>query len=450
MTSGAMADEALLARDLASLWHPASHFDDHALLPPVPIASAHGPWLVTTAGARILDAIASWWTCVHGHCEPAIVEAIAAQARTLDHVMFAGFTHAPAVALAERLLALAGPPLSRVFFADSGADAIEIAVKLSLQHHRQAGAPARRRVAALAHGYHGETLGALALCGNEPYRAPFAGLLHDALFLPTPEISQHRHGDLLTDAGADDAACEQAIALLERHADELAALVVEPLVQCAGRMRMTGSGFLRRIADTAQSLGIHLVTDEIAVGLGRSGRALAGHWCGLRPDMVCVGKGLSGGALPLSAVLVAAPIEAAFHGAPDRAFAHSHTFCGNPIATAAACASVELLRARSGAQLESTIAALDDARAEVAAACRAVQASRQVGTIVAFDLAPHTRAAPDGRTSLSIRRAALRHGLLLRPLGDTLYWMPPLWIDREAVAHLTAGTIASIHEVLGG
>ncbi len=443
------AADALVRADQATLWHPASHFDDVALLPPIAIRGARGPWLERADGGRILDAIASWWTSVHGHCEPSVVEAIASQARTLDHVMFAGFTHEPAVALARALLDGAGPAYGRVFYADSGSDAIEIAAKLSVQYHQQCGEGHRTRFAALEHGYHGETLGALALCGSPAYRSPFAPLLRDVLFLPTPALSSHQHADLRADAGADDPACEQALALLERQADTLAALVVEPLVQCAGQMRMTGAGFHRRVVERARALGIHVIADEIAVGFGRTGRLFASEWSGVGADFLCLGKGLSGGALPLSAVLIGADIESAFHGPPERAFAHSHTFCGNPIATAAAGASLTLLRARLGETVDATIAALTQAQRAVAQACPAVVASRQCGAIVAFTLQPRGRMPEHGRIGLALRRAALARGVLLRPLGDTLYWMPPLVLDDDAVATLTQATCAAIDEVLG-
>lgn len=441
------AVDSLQRRDLAVVWHPATHFDDVAVLPPVAIRAASGPWLETDDGRRILDAIASWWTSVHGHRHPAIVAAIREQLERLDHVMFAGFTHEPAVRLAEALLAIA-PGFARVFYADSGADAIEIALKLSRQHHAQSGAPQRKRFAALAHGYHGETLGALALCGSEVYRGPFAPLLHDALFLPTPALAEHAHADLGTDAGADDPACAAAIALLDAHAHELAALVVEPLVQCAGQFRMMGTGYYRRVVAHARALGVHVVADEIAVGLGRTGRVLAGDWCDAGVDLLCLGKGLGGGALPLSAVLVSRALEASFHGGPDRAFAHSHTFCGNPLATAAGVASLQLVRDTVGAPLDATIAALDRMRRELAR-MPAVAASRQAGTIVAFDLRAHTKRPADGRISLALRRAALARDVLLRPLGDTLYWMPPLVVPDDALVRLGQVTAEAIEEVLG-
>lgn len=442
--------DRLTERDAAAVWHPATHFDDLAACPVIGVASAQGPWLHTVDGARILDAIASWWTSAHGHRPPEVMQAIAKQLESLDHVMFAGFTHATAVELAEALLEAAGPRFARVFYADSGADAVEVALKMCVQYHAQSGAPARRRFAALAHGYHGETLGALSTCGSALYRAPFADLLHDAVFLPTPSFASHRHAALASDLGADADETEAALGLLDAHGDELAALIVEPAVQCAGQMRMPGSGYLRRIVARARERGVLVVADEIAVGLGRTGRMFAHAWSGAVPDLLCVGKALSGGALPLSAVVMSREIEAAFHGPVAHAFAHSHTFCGNPLATAAGVASLALLRRHlAGPAIDHAIAGLDAARERVAAACPAVVASRQAGCIVAFDLVAVSRRPADGRIGLALRMAAQRHGVLLRPLGDTLYWMPPLLLEPEALALLESATIATIHEVLG-
>lgn len=437
--------DPLVRRDSAVIWHPATHFDDLELLPPVAIERAEGAWLHTPDGRRILDAIGSWWTSVHGHCHPRIVAAIADQVATLDHVMFAGFTHAPAVALAETLLARAPGDYARVFFADSGSDAVEIALKLAAQHHRAHGRP-RTRFAALANGYHGETLGALGVCGSETYRRPFAALVKDAVMLPAPAFAEHGHGDLVGELGAAQA--EAAVALLERHRHELAALVVEPLVQCAGKMAMTGVGYLRRVVEAAQELGIHVIADEIAVGLGRTGRVFASAWAEVSPDLVCIGKGLSGGALPLSAVLVRRGFDAAFRGPPERAFAHSHTFCANPIACAAALASMALLR-ETMTELPARIDALARARARVAEGRACVRAHRQCGTIVAFDLVDHARRIDDGRIGLALRRAALAAGVHLRPLGDTLYWMLPLAADDAVIEHLADTTGRVLDEVLG-
>ncbi|MEZ4382065.1 MAG: adenosylmethionine--8-amino-7-oxononanoate transaminase [Nannocystaceae bacterium] len=445
-----MAVPGLVERDLRILWHPATHFDDQERLPPIAISRASGCWLYDEDGRGILDAIASWWTSVHGHCDPRITAAITEAAGRLDHVMFAGFTHAAAVELAEALLAAAPPGYGRVFYADCGSAAVEIALKISFQSRQLAGEGARTRFATLDNSYHGETLGALALCGSALYRSTFAPLLMPALRLPAPAHPEHRRADAGTDLGAASPEADAAVALLEANAHELSALVVEPMVQCAGKMRMTGAGFYRRIVETAQRLGIHVIADEIAVAFGRTGRLFASAWSGVRPDFLCLSKGLSGGVLPFSAVLIGEGLDLAFRGGPERAFPHSHTFTGNPIACAAGLASLRAL-VDDGVvdSLPTRSAALERAAAAVAAASPAIRRWRQCGMIAAFDVdaPPDHPAAP--RLGLELRRAALRLGVLLRPLHDTIYWMPPLSIRDDELDLLGERTIATIAAVLG-
>jgi adenosylmethionine-8-amino-7-oxononanoate aminotransferase len=434
-------------RDRALLWHPATHFADLERLPPIAVERAAGCWLYTADGGRILDAIASWWTCVHGHGHPAIAAAIAEQAARLDHVMFAGFTHAPAVELAAALLAHAPPGLGRVFYADCGSAAVEVALKLSFQRRRQIGEPGRARFATLRNSYHGETLGALALCGSGPYRDSFAPLLFSALELPAPALADHTPAQIDSDLGADTPEADAAVALIDAHADELTAVIVEPLVQCAGRMTMTGTGYYRRIAAAAQARGIDVIADEIAVGFGRTGRLFASSWAGVTPDFLCLSKGLAG-VMPLAAVLIRAGFEDAFTGAPARSFLHSHTFTANPIACAAALAGLELFaRGELLARLPARVAAMAERREAVAAACPAVVHQRQLGMITAFQI-DAARAPADGRLGLRLREEALRRGVLLRPLHDTLYWLPPLVIDDAELDILAAATIAAIHAAL--
>lgn len=437
-------------RDGRVLWHPATHFQDLERLPPLAISRAAGSYLFDDKGRPILDAISSWWTSLHGHCHPRIVEAMTTQVARLDHVMFAGFTHEPAVSLAERLIDLSPPGFGRVFFSDSGSSAIEIAMKLSFQARLQGGEAGRGRFAALHNSYHGETLGALAVSANEDYRNTFAPLLVDAVFLPSPARVDHAHADLETDAGADAAETEAAIELLRAHAHELTALVLEPIVQCAGKMRMPGAGFVRRVTEEAQRLGIHVIADEIAVAFGRTGRLFASEWSRVQPDLLCLSKGLSGGQLPLACTLVRQGLEDVFRGHPSRSFMHSHTFTANPVACAAGVASLSLLVDEALPRLPAQIAALETASRQVADACEAVSARRQAGMIVAFDLA-RDAAHPgpgDGRVSLAIREAALARGVLLRPLHDTVYWMPPLNIDADALSLLSRVTAECIDEVM--
>jgi adenosylmethionine-8-amino-7-oxononanoate aminotransferase len=451
IASPEMSGPGLVERDLRILWHPATHFDDQERLPPVAISRASGCWLYDSDGRAILDAIASWWTSVHGHCDPRITAAITEVAARLDHVMFAGFTHSAAVELGEALLAAAPPGYGRIFYADCGSAAVEIALKISFQARQLEGDKARTRFATLDNSYHGETLGALALCGSAIYRSTFAPLLMPALRLPAPAHPAHRRADAEDlELGADSPEADRAVALLEANAAELSALVVEPLVQCAGKMRMTGAGFYRRITAAAQRLGIHVIADEIAVGFGRTGRLFASEWAGVRPDFLCLSKGLSGGVLPFSAVLIAEGLDRPFRGGPERSFPHSHTFTGNPIACAAGLASLRALTDEGVvAALPDRSAALERAAEAVAAASPAIRRWRQCGMIAAFEVdAPEDHPAA-ARLGLELRRAALSLGVLLRPLHDTIYWMPPLSISDAELDVLRERTIATIDAVLG-
>jgi adenosylmethionine-8-amino-7-oxononanoate aminotransferase len=449
---------SLSERDQAVLWHPATHFGDLERTPPIPIRSASGVWLIDESDRKILDGIGSWWTSVHGHGHPHLVAAIQRQAARLDHVMFAGFTHEPAILLAEQLLARAPASPERrfgkVFYSDCGSASIEIALKLSFQARIQRGQPDKRRFAALAHSYHGETLGALSVCGSPAWREPFGALLHDPLLLPCPSNLVHEHADLDPtgpgpELGADSAEAEQAVALLEAHADSLTALIVEPLIQCAGRMNMPGVGFYRRIAAACQRLDIHLIADEIAVAFGRTGKLFASEWAGVTPDLLCLSKGLSGGLLPLAATLIRAGFEDDFKGDPSRTFAHSHTFTGNPITCAAALASLEVFELEhTFARLPERIAAMTELRRAVVERCPRVLDSRQAGMVAALTV-DRQRGPADGRLSLALRAAALARGVLLRPLHDTIYWMPALNIDEPALERLAEVTAEVIEEVLG-
>jgi adenosylmethionine---8-amino-7-oxononanoate aminotransferase len=443
----------LVARDARVLWHPATHFEDLARLPVSAIESAQGVWLHEVGGRRILDGIGSWWTSIHGHGHPRIVAAIREQAGRLDHVMFAGFTHAPAVALAEALVQAAPAGYGKVFFADCGAAAVEVALKLSFQSHLQRGDARRTRFAALVHGYHGETLGALSVAGSDAYRGTFAPILPiSPVYLPAPALPDHEPCALDGDAGADTPEAEAAVIALRAHASELAALVIEPLVQCAGRMRMTGVGFYRRIVHEAQRLGLHVIADEIAVAFGRTGRLFASEHAHVAPDLLCLSKGLSGGVLPLAAVLVRAGFEDDFCGSPARSFLHSHTFTANPIACAAGRASLAVFEDETVLpRLPARIEAMAHRRRAVAERCPAVRHHRQAGMIAAFDVAPRNerRSPTDGRMGLALREAAMRRDVLLRPLHDTIYWMPALCIDDAALDRLAEVTAEVIEEVLG-
>ena len=331
---GAAANAALAARDLAHVWHPCTQMKDHEQLPLIPIRHASGVWLTDFAGQRYLDAISSWWVNLFGHANPRIGAAVRAQLAELEHVILAGFTHEPVIALSEALTALAPPGLTRCFYADNGSSAVEVALKMSYHYWRNAGHAGKRRFVTLSGSYHGETLGALAVGNVELYKEVYRPLLMDVITVPSPDAFERAPGMSPAEhAMAQFAHLEAALAL---HAHEVAAVIVEPLVQCAAGMRMHDPVYLQLLRAACDRHGVHLIADEIAVGFGRTGTLFACEQAGIRPDLMCVSKGLTGGYLPLSAVLCGEQIYQAFYADYDaqRAFLHSHSYTGNPLACA--------------------------------------------------------------------------------------------------------------------
>ena len=449
--------DAWRRRDLSVVWHPCTQMREHPdTLPLVPIARGDGAWLIGHDGQRYLDAVSSWWTNLFGHAEPRIGAALARQAGQLEHVMLAGFTHEPAVELAEKLLAIAPrqpgrPPLAKVFYADNGSAGVEVALKMAFHYFHNRGETRRTRLIALENGYHGETIGALAVGDIPLYRRVYAPLLAEALFAPSPDAYL---------AGPDESAEERArhaadalADLLDQHPGEICALVMEPRVQCAGGMRMHHPEYLRRVRQLCDANGVFLIADEIAVGFGRTGTMFASEQSGVMPDLLCLSKGLTGGFLPLAAVLTTQAIYDAFlDDSRERAFLHSHSYTGNPLACATALATLRIFE-EDGA-LERNVS-LAQKMAQLAAPFREhphVADVRQAGMIVAFELTQNgdkrTPFPGSARIGLRAYRAALARGVVLRPLGDVLYWMPPYCVDDEQLALLAETTRAAIEEAL--
>jgi adenosylmethionine-8-amino-7-oxononanoate aminotransferase len=454
------------ARDLAVLWHPCTQMREHMpvdaladgrraeTLPLLPISRGDGAWLIGHDGRRYLDAVSSWWTNLFGHAEPRIAAAIAQQAGTLEQVLLAGFSHAPAVELAEQLLARAPrqagrAPLAKVFYADNGSAGVEVALKMAFHWFHNRGELRRTKFIALENGYHGETLGALAVGDIPLYRRVYAPLLAEAVFAPSPDASLAAPGE--SPAQYAERAAEGLRDVLERHAGEICALILEPRVQCAGGMRMHDPIYLHRARELCDAHGVLLIADEIAVGFGRTGTLFACEQAGIQPDLLCLSKGLTGGFLPLAAVLATQAIYDGFlDDSRERAFLHSHSYTGNPLACAAALRSLSifdeddvLARNRDSAARMATLSAPLAEHPHVAEV-------RQAGMIVAFELTRngnrHTPFDPSERIGLRAYRAALGKGVVLRPLGDILYWMPPYCIDEEQLALLATATRAAIDE----
>ncbi len=432
---GANAD--WVRRDLQHVWHPCTQMKDHELLPLIPVRRAQGVWLEDFEGKRYLDSISSWWVNLFGHANPAISAAVAKQAGELEHVMMAGFTHEPGVRLAERLCALAPPGLTRCFFADNGSSAIEVALKMSFHYWQNRGQPAKRHFLTLSNSYHGETLGALAVGDVELYKQIYQPLLMPVLTVPSPDCySRNADEDWESHSRRLFAAMEHALAT---HAHSLAAVIVEPLVQCAGSMRMYHPVYLQLLREACTRHGVLLIADEIAVGFGRTGTLFACEQAGITPDFLCLSKGLTGGYLPLSVVLTGEDTYAAFYDEYTslRAFLHSHSYTGNALACAAANATLDIFEHEPVIANNRELARLMALAAAPLAEHPHVAEVRQTGMILAIELVRDkaTRQAYDWRErrGLRIYRHGLDAGVLLRPIGSVLYFMPPYVITPDEI-----------------
>jgi adenosylmethionine-8-amino-7-oxononanoate aminotransferase len=398
------------------IWHP---FTQHALQPVMtPIARSEGAWLEAADGRRILDGISSWWVVTHGHRHPRIVEAIKEQAGRLDQVIFAGFTHEPAETLAERLIEIAPAGLERVFFSDSGSTSVEVALKMALGYFRNIGEP-RSRIVAMEHGYHGDTIGTMSVGARGVFNAPYEPLLFEVERIPFPE------------KGAEQRTLDAFEAICRREA--VAALIVEPLILGAGGMLIYLPETLRELKRICEAHGVLFIADEVMTGWGRTGTLFACEQAGVAPDIMCLAKGLTGGVVPLAVTLCREEIFAA-HYAQDRTrtFFHSSSYTANPIACAAAVANVEIWR--SEPVLERIALLAERQAAHVAALSRdaRIQNIRQIGTITALDFNASDAGYLAG-IGLRLYDFFLERGVLLRPLGNTVYVMPPYCIEEDGL-----------------
>jgi len=433
-----MADlnDSWARRSLRAVWHPCTQMKLHEDMPPLAISRAEGVWLHDMAGRRVLDAVSSWWVNLFGHGHPHLKAALADQLERLDHVMLAGFTHAPVVELSERLGALTG--LGHAFYASDGASAVEIALKMSAHHWRNAGRPRKQRFVGVAGGYHGETMGALGVTDIPLFRDAYAPLVRLAATVPSPDARGARAGEPAAEVA--HRAADALDAWLAKHHEETAALIVEPMIQCAAGMAMHEAHYLRRARAACDRHGVHLVVDEIATGFGRTGAMFAHQHAGVRPDFICLSKGLTGGMLPLSAVLTTDAVYEAFYDDDvARGFLHSHSYTGNPLACRAALAVLEVFERDHVLARNEALARMLDGVFEPLARHPRVRHARRLGMVWAWDVAD----APAG-FSRAFHRRALQQGVLLRPIGSTVYAMPPYAIDAEAGEWLVRGALAAL------
>jgi adenosylmethionine-8-amino-7-oxononanoate aminotransferase len=446
------AADALVRRDLSLLWHPCTQMHDHRTVPMVPIARGEGAWLIGTDGRRYLDGISSWWTNIFGHANPRLAAALADQAKTLEHVIFAGFTHEPAVALAEELVRVTPPGLDRVFLADNGSAAIEVALKMSFHYWLNQGHGEKTRFIALTGSYHGETLGALSVSDVALYRKTYAPLLLTPILAPSADTYDALPGESARDVA--QRRLEDLRQLLEQHAHEVCAVIVEPLVQCAGGMRMYHPDYLAGLQRLCDAYNVHFIADEIAVGFGRTGTLFACEQANVSPDFMCLSKGLTGGFLPLSAVLTTTDVYEAFYAeySAGKAFLHSHSYTGNPLACRVALETLRMFGDEPVLERNRVLAAHLARRLEPLRDHPHVADVRQTGMIAAVELvadkASRTPFPSAERRGLRVYLHGLEHEALLRPLGDVVYFMPPYVVSTAEIDHLVDTAIAGIERAV--
>lgn len=434
-----MNNQDLLNRSLHAVWHPCTQMKHHESLPLIPLKSGHGVWLEDVEGKRYLDAVSSWWVNLFGHNNPRIKAAIKQQLDTLEHVMLAGFTHEPVVALSEKLAHLTG--LGHAFYASDGASATEVALKMSFHYWHNLGKTEKNKFISLQNSYHGETFGALGVTDVAIFKDTYAPLLRQSAQMPSPDFRLSEPDET---AEAFALRCAQMLEdYVATHYHEIAAFIIEPLVQCAAGMAMYDPVYLKRAREVCDKYGVHLIADEIAVGFGRTGTMFACVQANIKPDFMCLSKGITGGYLPLSAVLTTDEVYAAFYDDQTaRGFLHSHSYTGNPLACSAALATLAIFDTDDVVNNNKQTARYFNEKMQ-ALTNVPIQHYRHQGMIWAFDVNTDNQAF-----SRTCYQQALQHGLLLRPIGNTIYFMPPYIINETEIDFLIRMTQLSIEKSL--
>ncbi|WP_223553349.1 adenosylmethionine--8-amino-7-oxononanoate transaminase [Lysinibacillus sphaericus] len=426
----------LQKRDLQHVWHPCSQMKDYEQFPPIVLKKGQGVWLYDENNHRYLDAVSSWWVNLFGHANPRISQALSDQAFTLEHAIFANFSHEPAIKVAEKLVALTPDGLNKVFFADNGSSAIEVALKMSFQYHMQTGKTTKTRFLALTDAYHGETLGALSVGGVGLYNEVYQPLLLDTVRAQGPDCFRCPFKEKPESCHAQ---CIQFVEEeLHQHHEEITAVIIEPLIQAAAGMKMYPPIYLKRLRELCTKYDIHLIADEIAVGFGRTGTLFACEQADIAPDFMCLSKGLTGGYLPLSAVLTTDAVYNAFYDdyGTMKAFLHSHSYSGNTLACRVA---LEVLTMFEEERVIDIVQNKGERMRKLAMQAFEqlpfVGEYRQVGLVGAIELVANRETKEplpsEERIGYQIYKRALEKGLLIRPLGNILYFMPPYIISDD-------------------
>ena len=440
-------------RDLKYIWHPCSQMKDYETFPPIPIERGEGVYLYGIDGKRYLDVISSWWCNLLGHCHPRINAAITDQLSRLEHVIFANLTHLPAVELCERLAEIVPRGLVKFNFSDNGSASVECALKMAFQYMHQTGRPRKTRFMCLSDGYHGETIGALSVGTLDLYAKIYKPMLMDVVRIPAPDCYRCPFGLTREECGCP--CFKEAERCFEQYAEETCAVIVEPLLQGSAGMRIYPPLYLKKLRALCDEYNVHLIADEIATGYGRTGKMFAFDHAGVSPDIMCLSKGLTGGYMPMALFITTQKIYDAFYADYNsgKAFMHSHTYSGNPLACSAAIAVLDILK--DGTVLKQ---ANENAKyftaiiKEKFASHRNAGDIRTIGLINAIELVKDkkTKEPFDARlrTGYQIYKKALKKGLLLRPLGDVIYFNPPLIIDKKEMDTAVEIAYECLREVL--
>jgi len=421
-------------RDLAHIWHPCSQMKDYETLPFIPIKSGKGAYLYDFDGNCYLDAISSWWVNLFGHSNDYINAKLKEQLETLEHVIFAGFSHEPAIRLAERLVALTPQKLQKVFFADNGSSAIEIALKMSFQYYKNQG-EVRDIFISLENSYHGETMGALAVGDVALYKEIYNEILIRTVQAKSPALV------------SEEEAVASMETLFQKHEGKISAVVIEPLVQCAGSMAMYDPSYITKLKALCEKYGVFMIADEIAVGFGRTGTMFACEQAGVTPDFLCLSKGITGGYLPLSVVMTSNEVYSAFYCdySEGKSFLDSHSYTGNTLACMAANATLDIFEEENVLERNREKIAFLAKQLKRFEALPNVKEVRQRGFIAAVELEGYT---PQQRIGLEIYKYALSHEVLLRPLGNVVYFMPPYIVTEEELEYMTDVAYEAISSLL--
>lgn len=439
MTTLKFAQE-LKNRDIDAIWHPCTQMKDHEILPMTPIKQAKGVWLEDFEGKRYIDAISSWWVNLFGHANETISNAIREQLDAVEHVLLAGFTHEGVIKLSEQLVEITPESLRKCFYADNGSSAVEVALKMSFHYWKNTGKSKKTKFINLSNSFHGETIGALSLGDVALYKEVYKPLLLDVITVPSPDSYNRQAGEPEADyAKRMFVHMEEA---LQQHHEEVCAVIVEPLVQCAGYMRMYAPEYLTLLREACDRYEVQLIADEIAVGFGRTGTLFACEQANISPDYMCLSKGLTGGYLPLSVVLTTDTVYDAFYDDYENltAFLHSHSYTGNPLGCAAALGTLEIFNSKD------VIASNRVLSQEFAEQCERFQDNphvgdvRQCGMITAIELVKDKASKQpypwQERRGLEVYKYGLKNQALLRPLGDVIYFIPPYVITPEEIKML--------------